>query len=99
MLREHSAIFCELIQNADALAMQFYSKGHIPKELRTKIEETLSVAQKNRLLLDALERLVKVNSKKLSEIIEVLNPEPYLEEFVESMKSNCYGMCVNLFLK
>ena len=87
VFRGHYAKLYNLIHNADALAIQFYSSGLIAKELRTNILESTKTSEKNELLLRALEEVVHVNSRRFKDVMEVFLKEPYLQEIVESMRS------------
>ena len=87
VLREHYDKLYEIIQDADALAMQLYSKGLIARSRRSDIQDSSRQSEKNKLLLDAVERVVTADHTKLHEFMEVLGDEPYLEAIVESMTS------------
>ena len=86
LFRKHYSDLCEVIHNADWIAIQLYSEGLLAMSTRRDIEETPKQTEKNIKLLSSIERVLLINPEKFEEFLHVLGREQYLRSLVDRIR-------------
>ena len=88
VIQTYYSQLCELIHNANWLAIQLYSEGLISMSAREAVEAAKTNFDKAAKLLAPIELVIAADSEKFQEFLEVLDKEPYLHNIVEWMKTS-----------
>ena len=88
VIQTYYSQLCELIHNADWLAIQLYSEGLLSMPAREEVEAAKTSLDKAAKLLAPIELVIAADSEKFQEFLEVLDKEPYLHNMVERMRTS-----------
>ena len=86
IIQKYCSQLCELIQNANWLAIQLYSEGLISMAVREEVEAAKTRFDKVVKLLAPIELVIAADPEKFQEFLVILEKEPYLHDVVERMK-------------
>jgi len=86
LFHKHYSDLCEVIHNADWIAIQLYSEELLAMSTRRDIEETPKQTKKNIKLLSSIERVLLINPEKFEEFLYVLGREQYLKSLVDRIR-------------
>ena len=87
---ECCAMLFEVIDNPESLAWKLYSKGFISDETRNRATQQTSTREERvTVLLAAVEKQIRVNPKRLYNLLEILSADKSTASVKEMLSAAC----------